>query len=639
MKLNLKPNVILIILGVALVIGLVYLFKPYEGFATQQGNVPAATQASSVTTDTPGATTTNPTTSVPQARDIEDVQERLKNFKLLVTATPPSETNLSAGDKKKVRDLKDEEPALKAKLTAALGNFNNSGFTVTEFFTLRDRIDAVTTLLKNAQITSAPANPTKIQEVQKLLSDFQTLLTQKRPENTDLEPAIKAKVIALRDKIPDTDQKLLAALAQSDITNYTSTTLENLRTNLQAAFDALKAAKVVGAGAGTVVEQQITIPKPADDAAYAAALGAEPQATVAAGEMGVVTLEQLKDVVKRIDEEKLKLVNLRSTAASVTSKIQQFENLTTNLGEYITKIEKKQIKLEDVPITPDSVSKFLEDYKRDNTPVPPLFVAAPSMPDSIKASPGISEYAGIPQGEKAVQELLSAAKDLRWSLEVRLEYDPHLKTREAMLGRIENIIKNLTTLSISETPIPPDTHDKYLKELRGLQNSFANSPPGYRGGDVGAMSRLPTDYARDPQGAPEPSAYDVSRAQGQGFGPQGETFPNGEISPDVYIRPGFVMNDEQIAHRGSAASFIPAAGGADYKQRAQDLCRQVKSAQLGGPATFGCIENPDEVGPSYDWKGNYTMVCNRLGDSWGRSYPEQFGCPPYDPTAKFSFGF
>ena len=70
-----------------------------------------------------------------------------------------------------------------------------------------------------------------------------------------------------------------------------------------------------------------------------------------------------------------------------------------------------------------------------------------------------------------------------------------------------------------------------------------------------------------------------------------------------------------------------------------ELCRQIKSAQLGDTKSFGCIENPDTVGPDYSWQGNFKMICNRLGDSWGRSYPEQFGCPSYDPTAKFSSNF
>jgi hypothetical protein len=65
------------------------------------------------------------------------------------------------------------------------------------------------------------------------------------------------------------------------------------------------------------------------------------------------------------------------------------------------------------------------------------------------------------------------------------------------------------------------------------------------------------------------------------------------------------------------------------------LCRQVKSAQLGDPVDFGCIAQPDTVSADYSWKGNYEMVCNRLGYTWGAWYPEMFGCPKQDPTAHF----
>jgi hypothetical protein len=100
------------------------------------------------------------------------------------------------------------------------------------------------------------------------------------------------------------------------------------------------------------------------------------------------------------------------------------------------------------------------------------------------------------------------------------------------------------------------------------------------------------------------------------------------------------MNDEQIAHRGSASAFDEGAvGGLDYKQRALELCRQIQSAQLGDPASFGCIRDPGTVGPNYSWRGNFKMVCNRLGDSWGRDYPAQFGCLPYDATSKFQGTF
>lgn len=634
-----KPEVLLIILGVILIVGLLYLNGSKEGFATQQGIVPTATQESNIPTDTPGATSTNPTASKPQSRDIEDVMERLKNFMLLVEDKLPNDTDLKLADKYPMIDLQKEAPILREKLKRALTNFDTSGFTIVEFAKLRTRIDTLTEKLRLAKVIAPKASPREVQSVIDLLGRFSTLATQKRPENVDLSAEEKTKIMALRDEVPDLEQRLLAALAQSDASVYTRRKLNNVRQRIQVALTSLGRARTVGAGAGTKVEPTVAIPRPTTDETYAATVAAEPMPTVVAGPVGTITVQQLKDLVTRIGEEHLRLSNLRSTSATITTRIQQLAKLKADLGDIITKVEMKQMKLEDVPITPDSANKFLSGLKGDSGPLPPLIMPTGSLPAAIKAPKGIAEYAGIPEGEQAVTQLLSAAKDLRWSMEVRLEYDPHLKTREAMLGRIENIIKNLTTLSVSETPIPPEIHEKYIKEMKGIQNQFEEDPARYRGGDVGSMSRLPTAYGRTPSGAEVPTNEAISTAQGAGFGPQKDTFPTGEISPDVYIRPGFVMNDDQIAHRASAASFIPAAGGADYKARALELCRQVKSAGLGGTQTFGCINNPDEVGPSYDWKGNFTMVCNRLGDSWGRSYPEQFGCPPYDQTAKFSSGF
>ncbi len=628
---------LLIFVGL-LLLGYLYFVRGQEGFATQ-GTTPAANQTSAITTDTPGATTTNPTASKPAAKDIEDIQERLKNFMLLVEQKLPDDTDLAPKLKKTVVFLMGESADLKKKLKLALANFDTSGFSVAEFGKLRERIDTATELLRDAKVTAKKASPVDVQKTLDELNRFSNLAEQKRPENTDLAEDAKEQVMNLRDQIPDLEQRLLAALAQSDASDYTKLKLERLNARISKAINDLGNARTKGAGAGTQIQQTVTMPRPDTDETYAAVINSDEQPTVAAGAVGVITIEQLKDLVSRIEKEHLRLSNLRSTAATITSRIQQLASLKADLGEIITKVEAKQMKLEDVPITPDAAQLFLGQLQNESGTLPPLIVPAGSVPDFIKAPASIAEYAGIPGGEQAVEQLLSAAKDLRWSLEVRLEYDPQLKTRDAMLGRIENIIKNLTMLSVSETPIPPQIHDAYLKELKSMQHNFETDLPNKKGGDVGAMSRLMTEYSRTGQGAPEPSASSVSTAQGAGFGPQDNTFPHGEFSPDVLIRPGFLMNDDQIRHRASAASFIPAAGGPDYKQRALDLCRQVKSAQLGGTKTFGCIENPDEVGPSYDWKGNFTMVCNRLGDSWGSAYPAQFGCPPYDPTAKFSSGF
>jgi hypothetical protein len=97
------------------------------------------------------------------------------------------------------------------------------------------------------------------------------------------------------------------------------------------------------------------------------------------------------------------------------------------------------------------------------------------------------------------------------------------------------------------------------------------------------------------------------------------------------------MTDDNLQRRGSAASFDDSmVGGLDYKKCVMDMCRQIQSANLGDPAEFGCIKNPDEVSASYSWKGNYQMVCSRLGNTWGNWYPQMFGCPKVDPTAKFT---
>jgi hypothetical protein len=103
-------------------------------------------------------------------------------------------------------------------------------------------------------------------------------------------------------------------------------------------------------------------------------------------------------------------------------------------------------------------------------------------------------------------------------------------------------------------------------------------------------------------------------------------------SNDYRIRPGYEMTDEDIQKRGSRATFDPTlVGTLDYKKTVQFLCSQIKSSGLGNPREFGCIENPDtDVSNDYSWKGNYKMVCSRLGHTWGNWYPEMFGCPKSD---------
>ena len=146
-----KSEVIFIILGVVLLFILFYLDNTHEGFTTSvsatQGRVPGATQTSAIPKDTPGATSSDPTAAVPQAKDIEDMQERLKNLRLLAMEKSPSETSLSPSNRRKVQTLINNIPALEAKLKKALANFDTSGLTLEELKKQRAETDNAIELL------------------------------------------------------------------------------------------------------------------------------------------------------------------------------------------------------------------------------------------------------------------------------------------------------------------------------------------------------------------------------------------------------------------------------------------------------------------------------------------------------------
>ncbi len=486
--------------------------------------------------------------------------------------------------------------------------------------------------------TKAKPSPLDVQANLDQLKLVKTMIDQKNPETTNLSQKNKDRARYIRDNYTMLQSDLISALANPDTAKMTLAEAQTFRSELA---ELLNEYRSVTANSGMPSATSTQMPQAAQDIGYAKLINSEPMPTVTALPPGKLTLTDLQTVKMRVDDEKLRLANLRSSSSSITARISQLEKLSADLGDIITSVERKVTSIDDVQISKDSAEAFLKELTGNTGPIPPLITPGGSTPAVIATNPITSQFGGVPMESEAIQKLLSAARDLKWSMEVRLEYDPALRHKERMMMRLERVMKYLTKANISQAQVKPKEYDECMKEIRLIQHHLASQQtkgPGAGPGPEGGMSRMDIAYGREPTAAPMPAAAEVYAAQGAGCGPQNK-FPDGEISSDVYIRPGFPMNDEQIARRGSASAFDDSTvPGADYKKRALDLCRQIKSAQLGDPASFGCIENPDAVGPNYSWKGNHTMVCNRLGDSWGRSYPEQFGCPPYDPAAKFSYG-
>jgi hypothetical protein len=508
---------------------------------------------------------------------------------------------------------------------------------------------AQTSAIPKATSGATTANPTVAQAQSKdilaakeSLKNLKLLSDVKPPLKTNLSESQRMTINQFVTEIPANNRMLDNALANRP--SQPLTRITTLRSTTERLFAALKAAK---ATSGTL---------PAAAAAAAAKAAAKPT-QVACGP-GVITLQELRNLKFRAGEEVNRLSNLRSTSPTLKQRIDQLTKLSADLGDMITGVERDQIKLDSIPIQPDSASAFLKSLGNESIALPSLVCPPGATPPSVAASPNISVFnqfpppvennGSAPINPQAMQGLLEMAQYLKWNMQVKVEYDPVVAQRERVFKRIEVMEKRLLDYAISEKPLPKEVYTVLLQELQTLQALMNPKEGGSKSKSLkgSPLARFPSESARDAMAdmglaasrSPEyPTAKRLNRAQGGGFGTSKTTFPNGEISPDVYIRPGFVMNDDSIARRGSASAFDPAAvGGLDYKARAQEICRQIKSGQLGEPRDFGCIENANEVSGSYSWKGNYEMVCNRLGDSWGSWYPEMFGCPKYNPAAKFS---
>jgi hypothetical protein len=333
-----------------------------------------------------------------------------------------------------------------------------------------------------------------------------------------------------------------------------------------------------------------------------------------------LTANDLQELINRINATHKELVNQRSMAPTTRARIDQLEKLGADVRGLREKVVRKQLDPRDLPIDAESARKFLAGLSASE--VPPLLTPSGGSP-STAAVPASTLSA---MGEPVVQQLLEQAKNLRWSMQVTVGYDPVVVQRQKLLQRLDAVEKRLQELSAKKES---NEHEKEYKqlysELSSLTSAIGSSFPG---------SSIPSTHVR-PQLATSTRLPDLS------YQPTSPTPTNlacaqsNEFSDPYASVVG--MTDEQIKHRASSGTAnYESVGGADYKTRTADLCRSISASGLGDAKEFGCVSNPNEVSSSYSWKGAHAMICNRLGDTWGAAYPEQFGCGKYDPTARFT---
>ncbi len=372
-----------------------------------------------------------------------------------------------------------------------------------------------------------------------------------------------------------------------------------------------------------------------------------------------LSISFLNDLKYRIDQEILALTNLNidGTNANITAKINQLSLMSNDVSILIDKLVTNQIALEDIPFTRAAADAFLASLgspSNSNTSYPSLFnTGSPSPAQAPTVASGGAGGAGAGGGGVQftdLQSMFANVQDAKWRYE--LSYDPTYTQKTNLLDRLIALENRIMTYAKSDTPIPDDVKKVLTAELQLLTNIIMGTKTienttthknGVSSADDSYKPRIQSENTRFGDNSSSYGTYvsDPSRIysiptkhMGAGF----SLFASSDNSnPDAMVRPGFIMTEDQIRHRGSTAAFnTQAVGGADYKKRSEELCRQIRGANIGAPVDFGCIENPSEVSASYSWKGNYEMVCNRLGDTWGSWYPQMFGCPTYDPVNEYN---
>ena len=504
-----------------------------EGFRdrapTQFGPVPTSAQSSSIPTDTPGASTNNPSRSLPQTRDIQALRDELENFDKLYQTTPT--VNLLDTQRLKITTTENMSRDIRPQIGDWIANPANAKMTVSDVAALRKTLAESIRILRNT-----PASTNRV------------------------------------------------------------------RTTKSAA--------------------------PAKRAVNAA--------TTVARTPHTVSLASLRSLRDRIQSELQTLQQYRSTSPTILQRMSQLERLMADVKNYIGSVERKSIQIEDVPIFQEDADSFIRSMNNLSKPLPTLVHPNPTPSSSKPAPPTLPTKTPM----DTIQPMLEMAKHLKWHFNIDIDYDPEIVQRERILERVEAIEKHLTDMMIREKPLSPQMFLLYTKELSVLQTMLETKTQTQTHPHWHTQKQKQKQKQRSPThewNVEYPSRENLDHAQGKHCGPNKGQFPDGEDTANVYVRPGVIMTLEDIQNRGSLAAFDPSSvGGSDYKKRALDICRQIKGADLGTPSSFGCIDDPHIVSDTYSWKGNYEMVCRRLGDTWGSWYPEMFGCPKVDPTAKYA---
>jgi hypothetical protein len=304
-------------------------------------------------------------------------------------------------------------------------------------------------------------------------------------------------------------------------------------------------------------------------------------------------LQTLIGLIKTFEDS---LKSLNSTEPVIVARIQQVDKLLLDLNEIKQSIKQGKLAPDQIPIRVGDARNFLKQSSNLTTQLPNL-ITSPSTAAQKPAGP-LGNMSNLLPGN-----LLDMAKYLKGS--ITLNFDGDLYAREQMAQRVDKIVNMLQTKQISSTDA-----QNILQALTAIQGQLG--PAKYQATNVFKSSFQPADIGT-PSMAP-------------GYMPDTEQLNKASDGGDDDIRPGSDSNSYlKRASAAYAAYSYNDLTAPDYKDKLVNLCSNVKKAGID-MGDIGCT-NIQNVSPEYGYKGAYLMVCNRLKDTWGSSYPQMFGCP------------
>ena len=373
--------------------------------------------------------------------------------------------------------------------------------------------------------------------------------------------------------------------------------------------------------------------------------------------VGGISIKDLQETIDRAKKEQKRLDDLRSEAPDIKKRSLTLEKVRLDLEQMVTKITKGDMTIAQVPIAKKELVTFLTSVVNPTgniKPIPGMTGAGgKKRPGSAGArgsrasrgSRGRGAYMKEEKKEKdehgilahvdyneAVKQLKTATKDLIW--DVRVGYDPRTTLQRRANERVVEISKHIENGNLKKGELKAKMLElDILKQQimtynrRSFTESTESDIDAYESFNTSTPASITTEGYQ-----PGPIQVATSQPMPKKDDPKVfKTLESPISSNDWRIRPGFEPTQDYIEKRASAASFDDSLAVPDYKKRVKFLCQQIRDAELGDPREFGCIEKQDEdVNPDYSWRGNYKMVCSRLGTTWGDWYPEMFGCPKVD---------